>query len=526
MKLPLISSISPRQVFLMLLMLGSAMLAWHHRFIQDDAFISFNYARNFAEGYGLVWYPGSDEFGYTNFLFTFLIGLLMKLGMLPEHAATLITLPAYVIAMPLVFLLTESISKKSWAPYVAAIVTAGHFSVSSYATGGLETGLHMLLVLLTWCCAIWYCQGPYKIRAWHIGVCTSLALLCRLDSAILLLPAYVYLGLHWLKHSREIKPALTLVGIPLMVLSAFLLGCYFYYGWALPNTFYAKIMLPRDFSVEGWEYLDSYMHTELHYPAVIFYLAALIAVLSAAPLKSMSREIMALFAAVALWLAYIIRIGGDFMEFRLMVAILPLFHIACFAWLAQNLQKQRRLLWIALAVLGIASTTYHQQTFHISNIMASLRTLNEQVTYPKHNWQMVGKKLGELFYNASSGDVKISVHTAGAIPYYSRLPTIDIYGLNSRWVAMNGVRASRNAGHRRIAPHEYLIEQRVNLMFPWLPRYYCGDPKLAKNQPALRNLPLLLIPLENDCFVMGYYLTPHPRIDELLRNGTIFTYRR
>ena len=48
-------------------------LAWQHRFLQDDAFISFRYARNLATGHGLVWNPGERVEGYTNFLWTLLM---------------------------------------------------------------------------------------------------------------------------------------------------------------------------------------------------------------------------------------------------------------------------------------------------------------------------------------------------------------------------------------------------------------------------------------------------------------------
>jgi hypothetical protein len=37
----------------------------------DDAMISMRYARNFAEGYGLIWNPGQAPIeGYTNWLWT------------------------------------------------------------------------------------------------------------------------------------------------------------------------------------------------------------------------------------------------------------------------------------------------------------------------------------------------------------------------------------------------------------------------------------------------------------------------
>ena len=51
----------------------------------DDAYISFRYARNFAEGNGLVWNLGERVEGYTNFLWTLGLGLGIRLTGLPAE---------------------------------------------------------------------------------------------------------------------------------------------------------------------------------------------------------------------------------------------------------------------------------------------------------------------------------------------------------------------------------------------------------------------------------------------------------
>src|SRR5262245_10478837 len=49
-------------------------------FLNDDAFISYRYAKNWVDGHGLVFNPGERVEGYTNFLWTVLIGVFVKLG--------------------------------------------------------------------------------------------------------------------------------------------------------------------------------------------------------------------------------------------------------------------------------------------------------------------------------------------------------------------------------------------------------------------------------------------------------------
>ena len=50
-------------------------------FIQDDAYTSFRYAKNFAEGNGLVYNIGERVEGYTSFLFV--VSILYTMS--PEH---------------------------------------------------------------------------------------------------------------------------------------------------------------------------------------------------------------------------------------------------------------------------------------------------------------------------------------------------------------------------------------------------------------------------------------------------------
>ena len=57
--------------------------AWlYGTWINDDAGISFTYARNLAEGHGLVLNPGGERVeGYSNPAWVFLLALAIKLGL-------------------------------------------------------------------------------------------------------------------------------------------------------------------------------------------------------------------------------------------------------------------------------------------------------------------------------------------------------------------------------------------------------------------------------------------------------------
>lgn len=79
------SSIAVMDVFILLILLAATCVAYllHWSFTVDDAAISFSYARNFAEGYGLgALYPGAPRVeGFSNLLWVVLLAAGTKLGL-------------------------------------------------------------------------------------------------------------------------------------------------------------------------------------------------------------------------------------------------------------------------------------------------------------------------------------------------------------------------------------------------------------------------------------------------------------
>src|SRR5207249_9160233 len=66
--------------------LGVAHIVYMH-VMYDDAFISYRYAANLAHGLGLVYNPGERVEGYSNFLWTLLMAVVVLLGGRPEDWA-------------------------------------------------------------------------------------------------------------------------------------------------------------------------------------------------------------------------------------------------------------------------------------------------------------------------------------------------------------------------------------------------------------------------------------------------------
>jgi hypothetical protein len=135
-------------VGLTLVLLGlHAAMYW---FLTDDAFISFRYARNLSQGYGLVFNPGHERVeGYTNFLWVVLLAGCHRLGWAPEYAANPLSLAATIVLWALVvwFAYRNSRDGARWLVLAAPLCLAATRSVAVWSTSGLETRLFEVLVV-------------------------------------------------------------------------------------------------------------------------------------------------------------------------------------------------------------------------------------------------------------------------------------------------------------------------------------------------------------------------------------------
>ncbi|MBU1598783.1 hypothetical protein KKG61_01545 [bacterium] len=86
-----------------------------NHWVDDDAFISFRYAENWANGKGLVYNEGERVEGYTNFLRTLIIDLFIKVGVSPLWSSLIISLILSLLTVFFLFKLSYATSKtKTW----------------------------------------------------------------------------------------------------------------------------------------------------------------------------------------------------------------------------------------------------------------------------------------------------------------------------------------------------------------------------------------------------------------------------
>jgi hypothetical protein len=180
---------------------------------------------------------------------------------------------------------------------------------------------------------------------------------------------------------------------------------------------------------------------------------------------------------------------------------------------------------------AVSFTTPKEHYYFADDKIETIDGLNKWLTRHEINWREAGKSLHHLFAINSGNPVIISIGPAGAMSFYSSLPSIDMLGLNNRYVRITGRTISKGAGHTKLATDQSLSALKSNLNI-FHPQTLCKTtsekftltPNVVYVFPFKRYLTVLL-PLKNNCYLIADYRLPHPRIEELLANGTILDYR-
>jgi hypothetical protein len=528
---------------LVLAVAASTILAWSNRFIQDDAFISFRYARNLSEGLGLTWNPGERVEGYTNFLWTLLVVPSFSLGIDPVSYSQVVGLALYPLSLFLAARLTLRATASRSAALVCVALLGTNYTFSAFATGGLETQLHVMLLLAVTVLTLRVAEDALPSRSGSIAISllAAAAIMTRMDSVVPLAVIYGFLAVERYRVDRgqagRLGPTLLLlVGPGALLVLAWLGWKLHYYGEILPNTYYAKLDPASASWYPGLRFIWAFVESYWLLPILALPLVSL-----PRGIRAWRRPLGLLVALVVAWCAYVVRVGGDFMEFRLLVPALP-YAFALVSWLLVSVSP-----WPVLSggvmVLVMAGSLHHARSFEFVHGIEPVRLLRAHVYDPPYEWAEVGRVLGRLFHDPDH-PIRIATTAAGAIPFYSRLPAVDMLGLNDRWIARHGVSvdpALVSPGHNRSSPFAYLVERDVHLVVgtPWVserkpglrPRFgQYGLVRFGVPTPAEHEIPedarmrVLEIDLGPDSRVYVLYLMGDEHVDAVIRSQEIRTH--
>ena len=549
-----------RQILAFLLVAApwGGLLAWLSHvawFLCDDAFISFRYARNLLEGHGLVFNPGEYVEGYSNFLWTLELALLWALFDLPPEqvapwlsvactVATIATMLWWVVRTP-------RLQERRLVAWMALglVCSSATFAVWT-SGGGLETRQFTFFILLGVVSLALYRHSRWGLLTTALSL--TAAAYTRPEGPLVAACCFAWFAIqHFLTNRRLPWRELgILVGPFVLLVAAHYLFRYSYYGEWLPNTYYAKYVRP--WHDAGFRYLvAAALETGLY---LFLPLACLALWTRWRSYRDGTYGLVLL--CVTVHMAYVMRIGGDMLEYRPLDFYWPLLAVPAAegivrlgAVIAGGLGRMRLFVrggviatppvWALLLfvpVLFYSSAIQGVLLFKGAEIRQYSRALYIELTEENASWLLaapgmpmlvdlsndlrqqstqlgVGKRfdmyrgftIGEIqrwkpYEKMARGwlpdDILVLWTNIGIPSYYlPDLKVIDFWGLTDATIARNPVTKlnhERAMAHDRQPPLGYLEQRGVNIRI--YPAAFSEEKALKRGNYALKLGPELWMP--------------------------------
>jgi hypothetical protein len=434
-----------RTIITLVLLIGAMGAFWYHarlywELTEDDAYISFQYARNLVRGEGLVFNPGERVEGYSNFAWVMLAAAGLRSGLDPLLLAKTLGLMSGVVALVLSCLLARRLVQgigftALLAPYYLAVSPV----MVQHSITGLETTFFAALLIATLYLAAGVGRAP-ALRSTLLVACALLLCLTRPEGPVL---AFLILGargiwserpafLEWRAATRDRaaqphRPGARRTRTELAVL-AVLFSVYYawrwqYFGAPVANTYYAKVQGGLHGVVDGTQYTLDFMRDA---GGVWFVALALVPLL----LGRTRPLYWTALGTLVMYIGFVVVAAGDWMHnYRFFAHVLPivagLIAVGFDALLSLVHPGTARaaLHYVVLALLvfttfvGIGNTELRSARIVLPAVQAH--------NYLSQNYE----EHGVWFAESTPPGTTIAISDVGAIGYFSERRILDMFGL-------------------------------------------------------------------------------------------------
>jgi hypothetical protein len=390
---------------LLAVFLAGAWAAWF--FTIDDAFISFRYSANLADGHGPVWnVDGPRVEGFTNFAWVVWSGLGAVLGI----ALPLFTkVTSLLLGLATLYLLIREGHRR--AGLTGVLVGAGAYVVFLptyfHITAGLETAAFAAVLLRVVVLGLRVLAGE-RVRTWEPPVLLLLLGMLRPEGVLAALPVFAL----WFWRERGRVSARWWTVAAVVVGAAYFVWRWQYYGQLLPNTFYVKFGNLDS----GWLWTK---HTTL------LLLPLLLLTLSLVFRKATRAVGVLLVVTVAVtYVTY--AVSGPTMDYldRFADHAIPVLCLG--AGIAAGTLAPR----VVGALLGVVAVGWSAVAGATAPDLGVIANYGPDL---QRAHIAIGKGLAEADVPAPARS--LAVTDAGAIPYFSGWRSIDYIGLNDAAIA-------------------------------------------------------------------------------------------
>jgi hypothetical protein len=406
----------------------------------DDAMVSMRYAKNLAEGYGLVWNPGGDRVeGFTNPLWVLIMAGFHLLPIPASKMSLLVQLSGAGFLIANLFFVRK-IAKfltKDWiVPIFAVLLTAFYSPLNSWGLLGMEVSVLTLIISIS----VWMglkAMRTGQFSAW-IYVLLGISTLIRIDMVVPYIVFLVFMVVAFPEHRRRnLFWGLSLLAVFLMSQTLFRL---WYYGNPLPNTYYLK--------VEGYSAVTRIAHGLYvlflfgwNFNWVLFLLPLTVF------LFRRDRSILLIFLVFIAQVAYSVYVGGDAWEHkggsnRYISIVMPLFFIL-FVYaislirdiLIENVkgdsQWASRFADFGVVVFLLIAMINFNTLIDFKSLDRWILIMNPEFVRGNQEYVQIALDLKKI----TDSEAKIAVVSAGAIPYFSNRNAIDLLGKSDPVIA-------------------------------------------------------------------------------------------
>ena len=435
-----------RRIVLAALLAAIALLVTHafllRAFVVDDAFITFRFARNVAQGIGPVFNPGEHVEGFSNPLYMFLLSGLYRIvgadGPFPVVGRLVGVLAS--IGSLVVLARMPGVTPRRIVG-LAMILTAMSVSLCMWSIGGLESTLYGFVLTLGVAGTV---ARPTTARA-QIGLGLVLAAIA-LSRPEGLMPAGI-LFLWRLADpvtrgdARGHLRVLLAAAVPVLAYYAFRVA---YYGQWVPNTYFAKRMALSRALPLGRYYLTAFVRDNggwfLYLPAVL-------------ALFDRTHRYVAWVASsvVGVCLLFVLLVGGDWMQnHRFVAPVVPLLSLlAALGWfrLGEFIARRAGKAFATAARIGAAAAPV------VLFALCTYPAIAVQRRTPYVNVSPYFDTVGRLLGAAAPPEWTLALHDIGAVGWYGKVRVLDLMGLVEPDIA-----------HRRLTVDEIVERRRPELL--------------------------------------------------------------
>ena len=462
--------------------------------VDDDAFISFRYARNLAQGHGLVFNVGERVEGYTNFLWTAILSLFYREDPdLPRAAQLLGGIFSIATVGVLVLIGRTGLLRPFRGPLVLVVgplLLCLSEPWAAWTVGGLENVLSGFLLALCFWTYLLYLGSGRRIALASCALSLALAVLnhpSNLLFAVALGGQLLLQNIDWGRqpqveparatwsdsaHARRMPRAHALLFclvflVPVSTWTVWRLG---YYGDLLPNTFYAKVGFTPLVLLRGLRYLVEVIQG---FALPCAGTVALAIVLARRRLLHHPASILPV--TVLLYTGYLVAVGGEqFPAFRALVVLLP--------FLALILQCVVNELCTALGSRQPTPSRTLQQAAGVGLVFALIVAGYVYPLYASARNRILDEalRLGRTALSTAAAlrlkealppETLFAHSGAGLIAYYTNFRWIDTLGLTDRHIGhTSGVDIGKGAAGHEKGDGAYVWSRKPDyVMFPGYP---------------------------------------------------------